>query len=236
MNPLLLTAALAIGLTAQQGDLRSRLIERGAAPDFARKVAQVAARARAEGLPVEPLADKAFEGLATGVAPARILPVVQGLADRLRAGRAVALSAGLTHPSGPVVAAAAEALGRGIEQRDISDVLQASRTPEAGSVGLTVAASLVAQGIDSRDATQAVELAYREGHSPQDLLELPSVTSSWLAEGMQMPEVLRRIREGQGLIFPPGQSGSQVRPPGLSPGHGPPVNPPGRSGNRPHKP
>lgn len=236
MNTLLLTAILTSALPAQQADLRTRLIERGAAPDLAREVAQVAAQARAEGLPVEPLADKAFEGLAKGVASNRILPVVQGLADRLRAGRAVAVSAGFTRPPGSVVAAAAEALGRGIERRDVVDVLQAARVPAAGSVGLTVAASLVAQGIEPREATQAVELAYREGHSPQELLELPSVTSSWIAEGVQIPEVLRRIREGQGLPFPPGHGASQVRPPGLSPGTGPPINPPGKSGNRPHKP
>lgn len=235
MNPLLLSATIASALT-QQADLRSRLIERGATPAFAQQVAQVASRAQAEGLPVEPLADKAFEGLAKGVSSDRILPVVQGLADRLREGRTVAVSAGLTHPSGSVVAAAAEALGRGIERRDIFEVLQTSRAPEAGSVGLTVAASLVAQGIEPREAAHAVEVAYREGHSPQELLELPSVTSSWLAEGVQLPEVLRRIREGQGLPFPPGHGGSQVRPPGLSPGRGPPINPPGKSGIRPHKP
>lgn len=236
MNPLVLSAVVASALTAQQGDLRSRLIQRGAAPSFARQVTQLADRARAEGLPVEPLADKALEGLAKGVAADRILPVVRGLADRLRVGRAVALSAGLPHPSGPLVAAAAEALGRGIQRPEIVGVLQASRAPEAGSVGLTVAASLVAQGIAPPEAVHAVELAYREGHSPQELLELPSVTSSWLAEGVLLPEVLQRIRQGQGLPFPPGQGGSQVRPPGLSPGRGPPITPPGKSGNRPHRP
>ena len=236
MNTLLLSAVLTTTLAPQHADLRSRLIERGAAPAFARQVAQVAAQARAEGLPVEPLADKAFEGLAKGVPSARILPVVQGLADRLRLGRATAVSAGLVHPSGPVVVAAAEALGQGIDRQDIMDVLRTSHAPEAGSVGLTVAASLVAQGIQPRDAAHAVELAYHEGHSPQELLELPSVTSSWFAEGVEMPEVLKRIRQGQGLPFPPGQEGSPAQPPGLSPGRGPPINPPGKSGNRPHKP
>lgn len=235
MNVLLLSAVITSAL-AQQADLRGRLIQRGAAPALAGQVAQVAAQARAEGLPTEPLADKAFEGLAKGISSDRILPVVQGLADRLRAGRATAIAAGLPRPAGPVVTAAAEALGRGIDRQDIVEVLRSSRAPEAGSVGLTVAASLVAQGIQARDATHAVELAYREGHSPQELLELPSVTSSWLAEGVEMPEVLKRIREGQGLPFPPGQGGSTVRPPGLSPGRGPPINPPGKSGNRSRRP
>jgi len=236
MNTLLWSAAFASALAVQQGDLRSRLIERGAAPDLAAHVAQLANQARADGLPVEPLSDKAFEGLAKGVPSERILPVVQGLVDRLRAGRTVAVSAGLARPPGAVIAAAAEALGRGIGRGDIVDVLKSSRAPEAGSVGLTVAASLVAQGIGPEEASRAVELAYRKGHSPQELLELPSVTSSWFAEGARLPEVLQRIREGQGLPFPPGHSGAKIQPPGLSPGHGPPINPPGKSGNTPHKP
>ncbi len=236
MNSLLLSGFLTSALATQQADLRSRLVERGAAPAFAQQIAQVAAQARAEGLPVEPLADKAFEGLAKGVSAEGILPVVQGLADRLRAGRAVAVLAGLSRPPGAVVAAAAEALGRGIERGDIVDVLRAAPAPEAGSIGLTVAASLVAQGIEPREATRAVEVAYREGHSAQEVLELPSVTSSWLAEGVQLPEVLKRIREGQGLPFPPGRGAATMRPPGLRPGTGPPINPPGKSGNKPHRP
>ncbi len=236
MNHLLLSVMLTSAFATQQADLRGRLIERGAAPEFARQVTRLAAAARAEGLPVEPLADKAFEGLAKGYAADRILPVVQGLVDRLRAGRAVVVSAGFSQPPGAVISAAAEALGRGIERGEIQDVLRAARAPAAGSVGLTVAASLVAQGIQPQEAARAVEVAYREGHSAQELLELPSVTSNWLAEGVQLPEVLKRIREGQGLPFPPGRAGPPGRPPGLSAGKGPPINPPGKSGTKPHRP
>ena len=65
-------------------DLAARLAQRGAPADFARAVGQLAEQARADGLPVGPLADKAFEGLAKGYAPDRILPVVQALAAALR--------------------------------------------------------------------------------------------------------------------------------------------------------
>lgn len=236
MTPLALSALIASSLGFQQADLRQRLVDRGAAPEFALQVVQVVAQARTAGLPVEPLADKAFEGLAKGYPAERILPVVQLLADRLRAGRAVVVSAGLTQPPGRVVAAAAEALGRGMERTEILEVLRAAPGSDAGSVGLTVAASLVAQGIASRDATRAVETAYHEGRSAQELLELPSVTSSWFAEGVTLPEVVKRIHEGQALPFPPGRGAAKGGPPGLRPGTGPPINPPGKSGNRPNGP
>jgi|RifCSP16_2_1023846.scaffolds.fasta_scaffold29291_2 hypothetical protein len=236
MTPVLFSALIATSLGMQQADLRQRLVDRGAAPEFAQQVVQVVAAARTSGLPVEPLADKAFEGLAKGYPAERILPVVQLLADRLRAGRTAALSAGLTQPSGRVVAAAAEALGRGMERNEVVQLLQAAPGPDAASVGLTVAASLVAQGIASRDATRAVETAYHEGRSARELLELPSVTSSWFAEGVTLPEVVKRIHQGQALPFPPGRGGAQGGPPGLRPGTGPPINPPGKPGTRPKRP
>jgi hypothetical protein len=236
MTPVLFSALIATSLGMQQADLRQRLVDRGAAPEFAQQVVQVVAAARTSGLPVEPLADKAFEGLAKGYPAERILPVVQLLADRLRAGRTAALSAGLTQPSGRVVAAAAEALGRGMERNEVVQLLQAAPGPDAASVGLTVAASLVAQGIASRDATRAVATAYHEGRSARELLELPSVTSSWFAEGVTLPEVVKRIHQGQALPFPPGRGGAQGGPPGLRPGTGPPINPPGKPGTRPKRP
>jgi hypothetical protein len=236
MTSLLLSTLVASSLGVQQADLRQRLVDRGAAPEFAQQVAQVVSSARSAGLPVEPIADKAFEGLAKGYPAERILPVVQLLADRLRAGRAAAVTAGLTQPSGRVVAAAAEALGRGMDRTEILEVLRAAPGPDAGSVGLTVAASLVAQGITPRDASRAVEAAYHDGRSAQELLELPSVTSSWFAEGVTLPEVVRRIHEGQALPFPPGRGAAKGGPPGLRPGTGPPINPPGKSGRKPNRP
>ncbi len=236
MTILWLSALVAASLGAQQVDWRQRFLDRGAAPEFAQQVMQVITSARTAGLPVEPIADKAFEGLAKGYPTERILPVVQQLADRLRTGRSVAVAAGLNHPPGRVVAAAAEALGRGMERSDIVELLRAAPAPDAGGVGLTVAASLVAQGIAPGDAARAVEAAYHEGRSAQELLELPSVTSSWLAEGVTLPEVVKRIHEGQALPFPPGRGAAKGPPPGLRPGSGPPINPPGKSGNRPNRP
>ncbi len=234
MKVLLLLALLASPAFAQQPDLAARLTQRGAPPDFARAVSQLAAQARAEGLPEGPLADKAFEGLAKGYPPDRILTVVQRLAAGLREGRAAVVSAKLPRPPGMLVAAAAEALGRGIGRAAVAEILQAAPTPTDAAIGLTVAASLAAQGIVPGDATRAVADAYRHGRSSKDVLELPSVTSNWFAEGVGMPEVIRRIRAGAGLSFPPGLNRGTGAPPGGSPGKGPPIKPPGKTKNPQH--
>ena len=176
----------------------------------------------------EPQAARHGQGVAAG-------GLVQALAAALREGRAAVGAAKLSHPPGALVAAAAEALGRGIDRQEIQDILQAAPTPKDAAVGLTVAASLAAQGIVPGDATQAVTDAYRHGHSSEDVLELPSVTSNWFAEGVGMPEVLKRIRSGGGLSFPPGLNRGVGAPPGDFPGKGPPINPPGKNKN-PHHP
>lgn len=211
-------------LGAQQGDLRGRLIARGASPELAQRVSQLATSAEGEDLPAQPIADKAFEGLAKGYPPERVLPVVQTLIGRLRAGREAAVAAGVVRPPGRLVAANAEALGRGIDRADVIEVLRSARAPDAAAIGVTIAASLAAQGITPREAARAVISAYRDGHTSQELLELPSIASSWITEGVTLPEVARRMREGLALPVPPGRSA--VKP---IPGKGPPINPPGRN-------
>lgn len=232
-----LSAALAAPLGAQQ-DLGTQLRGRGASPEFAGAVQELATAAREAGLPVGPIADKAFEGLAKGYPPARVLPVLQALVERLGAGRSVVSGAGLEPPPGAVVAAAAEALGRGMEPSQVADVIRAAPAPEAAATGLLVAVSLTAQGLKPAEAAQAVSRAYRAGRTARDVLEIPSVTSSWLAQGVALPEVARRVLEGRPIRVGPGQ-GQGAPPvgvvPGPPPGRGPPINPPGR-GRNPRRP
>lgn len=222
---------LAGAQAAPQADLEARLVDRGASLEFAQAVAQLASAARAEDLPVEPLADKAFEGLAKGYPPERVLPVVRALADRLRMAKAVVVGAGQPRPPGRLVAAAAEALGRGLARADVVEIVQAAPQADEAAVGLTVAASLVAQGLETRAAAGAVANAFRAGHHAQELLELPSITANWLAEGVRLPDILRRIRDGRLPFLMPG--GAVGRPPGVAPGKGPPHTPPGRKPGRP---
>lgn len=231
LGVLLWLAVPAAPLAAQ--DLGSELRARGAPEAFATAVAQLAADASAQGLPAGPIADKAFEGLAKGYPPDRVLPILRILLERLRGARAAVSEAGLESPPGSVVAAAAEALGRGMEPSAVGDVIRAAPTPEAAATGLMVAASLAAQGLKPRDAAGAVSRAFREGQTTSDVLEIPSVTSSWLAEGVGLPEVARRVLEGRPVRITPGQGNRPtVNPPGPPPGRGPPINPPGKGKRR----
>lgn len=86
MRPLLLAALIALpGSGAQAQDPRLARL-----PDSARPTVQAAIdSARADGLPVEPLVQKALEGLSKGADGARIADAVHHLAGRLSVARDV---------------------------------------------------------------------------------------------------------------------------------------------------
>jgi hypothetical protein len=186
-----------------------------------------------------PIEAKALEGWAKRgrVPQERVLVALEQLAAGLEAGRDATVRAGLDPPPGDVVAAAAEALGRGMSAEDVRSVIAAAQTPEAAAMGLTVAASLAAQGLDRAAALKAVRDALGPGHGPTDILELPSAVAGLLARGVPMSDVARQILQGGGLPLPstPGAGVGKGRPTGIPPGRGPPTEPPGR-GRPPQNP
>src|SRR5437867_9569842 len=95
-------------------DVRAELMARGAPAELASRIQQVVAQAVHDGLPTEPLADKALEGWAKQAPPERLLIAVDDLRHRLTAAREAAVEAGLTAPSGTLVSSAAQALSRGL--------------------------------------------------------------------------------------------------------------------------
>lgn len=221
---LLGVAAGALGaraLAAQQ-EIGERLAARGAPAPLVERVRALVAAAQEEGLPVEPIANKAVEGVAKRAPADRIVPVLEQLRERLRQGRAEVQAAGLTPPPGEVVAAAAEALGRGMTPEEVRELIRSAPAPEAAAAGLTVAASLAAQGLEHRAATQAVHDAYGRGLGPAHLFELPSVVADLAAHGMGMGDMARRILEGGGLPLPPmtGEGPGVGRPGNVPPGPG----------------
>ncbi len=225
-------AAPAVAL--QQADVRAELITRGAPQGFADRVATIVAAAGEAGLPTAPLSSKALEGWAKRgrVPPERVLVVLGDLANRLEAGRDITVEAGLDPPPGSVVAAAAEALGRGMTAEDVAAILDAAPTRDVAATGLTVAASLAAQGLDRAAAVRAVREASGEGRPPEEVLEFPSAVANLLAQGVPMADVARRILEGGGLPLPstPGVGGGRPSTvpatKGLPPGRGRrPINP-----------
>ncbi|MSR06297.1 MAG: hypothetical protein EXR93_04390 [Gemmatimonadetes bacterium] len=201
-----LVATLAAGaLSAQEpaatSDVRGELLARGAPAELANQIQQIAAQAIREGLPVEPLANKALEGWAKHAASDRLVIAVGDLRHRLAAARDAALGAGLSNPASSVVSAAAQALARGMTPDDVRTLIRSAGRTDAAATGLMVASSLAAQGIERGAATHAVGQAFKDGHTPNEVLELPSVAASMMARGMTVAEVTTRMLAGNLLAI-----------------------------------
>jgi len=208
------------GAAAAQ-DVRAQLLERGAPAEFADQVAAIVANAGAEQLPTEPLVSKALEGWAkrARVPQGRVLTALNQYVVRLQTGRDIAADAGFDPVPGPVVAAAAEAVGRGMTREQVSQVMGFASEPAAAATGLTVASALMAQGLDAEAAIRVVGDAYRGGRAPEEILEFPSALTGLQAQGQDMAQIARRIMQGGGLPSPtaPGMGGRGNRP-GTVPG------------------
>lgn len=228
-------------LAAQQADVRARLLARGVPVELADGAASVAADATARGLPVAPLEDKALEGWSKQVPAQRIITVLQQFVGRMGEARDAVRGAGVASPPGEVVAAAAEAIGRGIVAAQVVQVVRAARPPGLAAPGLLVAAALMGQGLGSDVAVQVVTDALRHGESAAELLNIPSAVRAMQSQGLSGPEIGRRMMEGGGLGPPggslPGMGGAHPSSPIVPPAGRQPGNPPpGPGGNRPPHP
>ncbi len=219
-------------LSAQGASVRARLAARGLPPDLAQDVAAVADRASARGLPGSAVADKAIEGWAKHAPAARIVAAVEAYAERLEDARSTLGRAGMRAPGAAPVVAAAEALGRGLTEAEVGDVVRAAHGAGALAPGLTVAAALKAQGLESSEAVAVVVEALRRNRSVDQLLDLPSVARALEAEGIQAGEIGKQMLRGE-----EGDGGNRDGRPGAVPGtgagHRPAGMPPGVPGGNP---
>ncbi len=190
-----LLALLAAPAAAQEADVRAQLAARGLPNDLAGQVAAVAAEAAARGVPTGPLVDKAIEGFSKHVAEARIIGAVRALSLRLADAREAVRAAGLASPTAEVVAAAAEAMGRGIGQGQIGAVVRVSPVL-AVAPGLSVAAALVAEGLGSEQAVAVVVDAMRAGRPVSQILDLPSTARAMESQGMSPADIGREMLHG----------------------------------------
>ncbi len=214
----------------QLPDVERELVARGAPVAWAQNVAEIVAAVRADGLPTGPLVSKALEGWAKRgrVPPDRVLAVLNQLAERFSEARDLTRSAGVAVPPGSLVAATAEALGRGMTSADVRAVIAAAPTPEAAATGMTVAGSLAAQGLDIAAAVRAVTENLGRGRAVAELLELPSGVAALLGQGIPASEIAQQILQGGGLPI----GGPGVRPQGVPPAKGPVVDPPAKGRRR----
>jgi hypothetical protein len=221
---IVVTVAVSTAAGAQDRDARAELAQRGAPPAFVDPIVDHVAMTRRAGLPVGPVIDKALEGWAKRVAVQRVTAALEQIRTRLAAGREALVAAGQPSPPDAVIVGAAEALSRGLSADEVGQIAGAAPDPEIAGAGLTVAASLRAQGLEGRAAVRAVVDAYGRTESPAQLFELPSAVADLRGRGLAMGDVARRIMEGGGLPLPPmagaGQGPGQGRPGSVPPGPG----------------
>ncbi len=192
----LLAAAFAGAAEAQ--DVRAQLSSRGLPPELVDGIAAVALEAAGRGLPTGPIAEKALEGWAKRAAANRILIVVQSFSTRMGDAQTAMRSAGIATLPGPVIAAAAEAMGRGMSGSQVVDVVRAGPAGADAAPALHVAAALAAQGMAMDQAVSVVATAMRGGRDANEILDMPSVMRAMQARGMEMPEIGRQLMQGAG--------------------------------------
>jgi hypothetical protein len=215
-------------LSAQGGSVEARMSARGLPPVLTQNVLRIAADAAAQGVPAGPLADKAIEGWAKHVPPGRIVSALRLFATRMAEAAAAVQGAGLEHPSGSVIAAAAEAMGGGLKADEVRSVVRAAGSAEEASPGLSVAASLAAQGIGSKQAVTIVVDAMQHRRPMSQLLDLPSVARSMHEQGLSPGEIGEQLLPHHDADEGPGgghRGDKGERPPGVPPGPDQPGGP-----------
>jgi hypothetical protein len=214
----LLTASLlcvaTAALSAQEG-VRAQLEARGLPAELVGEVVAIAADASAQGVPTEPITNKAIEGWAKRVPPQRITAALQQFATRMAQAQIAVRASGVADPPVALVASAAEAMGRGFTREHLGAVVEAAPEPAAAGHGLSVATALHAQGMETGQAIDIVTGAMRRGQPVAEILDMPSLARAMQARGMSPGQVGEQLMMGGG-----GMQGAHGRPPGSQPREG----------------
>ncbi|MEP7066113.1 MAG: hypothetical protein ABI889_08790 [Gemmatimonadota bacterium] len=134
--------------------------------------------ARAEGIPSEPLVQKALEGTSKHADAPRILAAVRSLARELGDATA-ALGAASTEDE---VIAGASALHAGIAPAALSH-MRASRVHGSLTVALAVLSDLIARGVPGDTATTVISALTGAGAPDADLLRFQQGVERDIAQG-----------------------------------------------------
>lgn len=170
--------------------------------------------ARADGLPTEPLVQKALEGLSKGARGDRIVAAVRGL--RLRLGVAADALGGDADEAALVAGAAA--LYAGAEPGTLTE-LAAARHDASLAMALVVLADLVERGVPANDASSAIVSLARAGVDAAGFSAFRTRVEHDIDAGAE-PAASTALRL-RGLLL------SRPPPPPRSPGEGDRVPPPG---------
>ncbi len=199
------------GLLEAQEAARQRARE-ALSPELFREVEGLVNSARAEGLPTEPLFNKALEGLAKGVPEGRLLPALNAYSARLReANRAFGIFA-----NGPLTVAGADALQRGVGVETLRSLSQGEEgSPGPSPMAVLVLAELVEAGVPADRALGVLREALRNRTREQRMLEISGEVRRLMRRGQSPQEAADHVRRalqrgrGGGGVGPPVPPGSE---------------------------
>ncbi|MBT8397558.1 MAG: hypothetical protein HKO65_13585 [Gemmatimonadetes bacterium] len=205
---------LAVGggpLSAQEG-VRERARENLPTQVF-ESIDALATEVGREGIPAEPLFNKALEGLAKRVPSDRLLPAVTRYAGQLRMAREAFGGLG----SGPLYVAGADALQRGVEPELLSRLGQREGdSPGASPMAVLVLADLVEAGVPADRALGMVREALRMRTGEQQMLGMTARVRQLMRQGQSPQDAAEQVRRslqrgrggGVGPPVPPGSEPS----------------------------
>jgi hypothetical protein len=208
---LTLLLGLGQGLLGAQESARERA--RAALPVAVfEEINTLAVQAEREGIPSDPLFNKALEGMAKHVPEAQLLPAVNRYALRLREARG-AFGAGA---SGPLVVAGADALQRGVGAETLRGLGGAERGGQGPSpMAVLVLADLVEAGVPADRALGVLHEAMRMRTREQEMLGISGQVRRLMRQGQSPQEAADHVRRalqrgrGGGGVGPPVPPGSE---------------------------
>jgi hypothetical protein len=172
----------------------------------------LAAEVAREGIPDEPLFNKALEGVAKRVPADQILPALNQYAGQLRLARSAFGGVG----NGPLLVAGADAIQRGVD----TDLLRRLGQREENSPGpspmaVLVLADLVEAGVPAERALGVLREAMRKRTGEQQMLGISGRVRQLMRQGQSPQDAAEQVRRalqrgrGGGGFGPPVPPGSE---------------------------
>jgi hypothetical protein len=174
----LITIALASAALAQAGAQDPRIVPRLDAPSRAAITALVDS-ARAQGLPVEPLMEKVYQGLAVGADGPRIIAAVRSLSvEMASAHRALG-----TVASADEIKAAASAMHAGVPAVELGKMKKQSGLRRSLTLPFTVLTDIVSRGVPVEAGLNAIRSLVGAGAKDADLSKFQRNVSVDIEQG-----------------------------------------------------
>ena len=205
-------------------DRDTRRLEDAMPAEYAAQVREIAREAREAGVPPALIARKAFEGFAKGYPPERVVSALDAYAGRLREARDL-----LGPDRRPAsLAAAAEALRRGVPRDAIRSLGDRERGRRDLAVPLIVLSDLTEAGVPTENALEMVKSAMDRGTRGDQMLGLSAAVRRRMHQGADWQSAVDAVRRRAGSQAQQGDRQSQPSrrpdsatpvPPGSDPPH-----------------